>query len=56
MAVAQFKACLAVQLLNFEMLPHPAMDDVYTEVQIVGRPRVKGVDGFCMPCLIRVVT
>lgn len=56
MAVAQFKVCLAVQLLNFEMLPHPAMDDVYTEVQIVGRPRLKGVDGFCMPCLIRVAT
>lgn len=56
MAVAQFKVCLAVQLLNFQILPHPAMDNVYTEVHIVGRPRVRGVDGFCMPCSIQVAS
>lgn len=53
MGVAEFKVGLAVLVSRFEFLKHDAMEDVYGEVQIVDRPRVRGRDGYCMPVWVK---
>lgn len=54
MALAEFKVGLAVLVDRFEFIRHEGMDNVFGEVQIVDRPRVKGVDGYSMPCWVRL--
>ncbi|KAH8685006.1 cytochrome P450 [Ilyonectria robusta] len=53
MAVAEFKVGLAVLVSRFDFVRHEAMDEVYGEVQIVDRPRVKGREGYYMPCWVK---
>ncbi|KAG8157996.1 hypothetical protein KVR01_012268 [Diaporthe batatas] len=53
MGVAEFKVGLAVLVSKFEFLKHHEMEDVYGEVQIVDRPRVRGRDGYCMPVWVK---
>lgn len=55
MAIAEFKVNLAVLVSRFEFLRHKAMDEVYGEVQVVDRPRVKGREEYCMPCWVKAL-
>ncbi|KND93225.1 Cytochrome P450 3A9 [Tolypocladium ophioglossoides CBS 100239] len=55
MAVAEFKVGLAVLVSRFDFTRHKAMDEVYGEVQIVDRPRVRGREGYCMPCWVKAL-
>ncbi|KAJ3472229.1 hypothetical protein NLG97_g11169 [Lecanicillium saksenae] len=55
MAVAETKVALAFLVSQFEFLQHEGMKDVYGEVQIVDRPRVRGVKGYHMPCWVRPI-
>ncbi|GME39689.1 uncharacterized protein J7T55_002997 [Neofusicoccum parvum] len=55
MAVAEFKVGLAMVVSKYEFLKHELMKDVYGEVQIVDRPRVRGFGGYRMPCRIRAL-
>ncbi|GKT47882.1 cytochrome P450 monooxygenase fum15 [Colletotrichum spaethianum] len=55
MAVAEFKVSLAILVLRFMFIRHKAMDEVYGEVQVVDRPRVKGKEGYCMPCWVKAL-
>lgn len=53
MALVEFKVGLAVLTDRFEFIRHQEMDKVYGEVQNVDRPRVKGTEGYSMPCWVR---
>ncbi|KAF9067223.1 cytochrome P450 [Rhodocollybia butyracea] len=55
MAVAEFKTCLAVLVSRFEFVQHDLMEKVYGEVEIVDRPRVRGVEGYYMPCWVQAL-
>ncbi|OAA74001.1 Cytochrome P450 [Cordyceps fumosorosea ARSEF 2679] len=55
MAISEIKVSLALLVAKFEFLQHDGMKDVYGQVQIVDRPRVKGVKGYCMPCWVRAI-